>query len=101
MIRIVAILAVVLATTTADAALPPFWQRTAEIRAILDSDAVADALMPHGPIDSIERVETDHYRVKAGPCVLDVLIVDDPSAEGSNMPGPRRFKVELGALACN
>ena len=101
MIRIVVILAVMLGASTADAALPPFWQRTAEIGAILDSGDVAAALMPHGPIDSIERIETDHYRVRSGRCALEVLIVDDPSAEGAGMPGPRHFKVELGALVCN
>lgn len=101
MIRIVVVLTVVFGTTAADAALSPFYQRRMEFGAILGSEAVVGALMPHGPIDGVEYVEPDRYRVKAGPCTLDVLIVDEPLAEGVDMLGARDFKVELGALVCN
>jgi hypothetical protein len=85
-------------TIAASAALPPYWQRKAEIQAIVDSGAIAGVLESRGPIDAIERVGNDHYRVRAGGCALDVLIVDDTSAVA--MPGPRKFKLKLGDLAC-
>jgi hypothetical protein len=98
MIRIVFILTIVLSgTVTAMAALPPFWQRKAEIQAILDSQEIADKLQPR-PIDAIEYIEDDHYRVRSDTCVLDVLIVDDKSTPG--IVGPRKFKLELGKSTC-
>jgi hypothetical protein len=96
MVRLAIILALTLGATTANAALPPYFQRTAEIKAIIESGAVADLLQ--APIDSIERVENDHYRVRAGACTLDVLIVDDSKPDAP--PGPRRFKLELGKGVC-
>ena len=64
-------------TVAASAALPPYWQRKAEIDAITDSSDVARRLEIHGPIDMIEHVGNDHYRVGGGGCTLDVFIVDD------------------------
>jgi hypothetical protein len=85
-------------TIAASAALPPYWQRKAEIQAIVDSDAIAGVLESRGPIDAVERVGNDRYRVRAGACALDVLIVDDASAAA--MPGPRKFLLKLGELVC-
>ena len=51
-------------TVAASAALPPYWQRKAEIDAIADSSDVARRLEKHGPIDAIELVGNDHYRVR-------------------------------------
>ncbi|RVB76887.1 MULTISPECIES: hypothetical protein [unclassified Mesorhizobium] len=99
MIRTGFSLAILLIGTIAvSAALPPFWQRKAEIQAILDSGALAGVLERRGPIDAVERVGNDHYRVRAGGCALDVLIVDDASA--AVMPGPRKFLLKLGELVC-
>ena len=85
-------------TVAASAALPPYWQRKAEIDAIADSSDVARRLEDHGPIDAIEHVGNDHYQVRAGTCALEVFIVDDSSAE--QMPGPRKFKLQIGKLVC-
>lgn len=85
-------------TAAASAALPPYWQRKAEIDAITDSGDVARRLEKHGPIDVIEHIGNDHYRVGGGDCTLDVFIVDDASAEP--MPGPRKFKLQIGKLVC-
>ncbi|MGX5841617.1 hypothetical protein ACWGTI_12930 [Mesorhizobium sp. ArgA1] len=85
-------------TVAAAAALPPYWQRKAEIDAITDSRDVARRLENHGPIDVIEHIGNDHYRVVGGGCTLDVFIVDDASAEP--MPGPRKFKLQIGKLVC-
>jgi hypothetical protein len=85
-------------TVAASPALPPYWQRKAEIDAITDSGDVARRLENHGPIDTIAHVGDDHYQVGAGGCTLDVFIVDDASAEP--MPGPRKFKLQMGELVC-
>jgi hypothetical protein len=85
-------------TMAASAALPPYWQRKAEIDAITDSSDVARRLERHGPIDAIERVGDDRYRVRAGGCSLEVFVVDDTS--GEQMPGPRKFKLQMGKLVC-
>ena len=99
MIRIIFILGIVLSgTINAMAALPPFWQRKAEIQAILDSQEIADKLQPR-PIDAIEYIEDDHYRVRTDACVLNVLIVDDKS-NADAPPGPRKFKLKLGRSTC-
>jgi len=36
--------------------------------------------------------------VRANACTLEVFIVDDASAE--QMPGPRKFKLQIGKLVC-
>jgi len=82
----------------ASAALPPYWQRKAEIDAITDSGDVARRLENHGPIDMIAHVGDDHYQVGAGGCTLEVFVVDDTS--GEQMPGPRKFKLQIGKLVC-
>ena len=85
-------------TVVASAALPPYWQRKAEIDAITDSSDVARRLENHGPIDMIAHVGDDHYQVGAGGCTLEVFVVDDTS--GEQMPGPRKFKLQMGKLVC-
>lgn len=96
----VAALLLVTATAGAQAALPPYWQRLREIQAILDSNELAQKLHD-APIDRIERAGENLYRIQAGPCTLDIRIVDDP-AGGTQpaMPGPRRFHIESGESAC-
>jgi hypothetical protein len=85
----------VAATAGAQAALPPYWQRVVEIQAILDEGDVARKL-DHAPIDRIERVGEDLYRVQAGTCTLDIRVVGESRSD----PGPRKFHLELGDPAC-
>jgi len=89
------------AAAEAQAALPPYWQRLREIQAILDSNELAEKLRDT-PIDRIERPSEDLYRIQAGPCSLDIRIVDDPagSSQQPPMPGPRRFHMKAGEPAC-
>lgn len=88
------------AAAEARAALPPYWQRLREIQAILDSNELAQKLRDT-PIDRIERPGEDLYRVRAGPCTLDIRIVDD-TADSTQpaAPGPRRFHIEASEAAC-
>ncbi|WP_343716451.1 hypothetical protein [Inquilinus sp.] len=88
------------AAAEAQAALPPYWQRLRELQAILDSNELAEKLQGH-PIDRIERPADDLYRIQAGPCTLDIRIVDDPAASTKPaMPGPRSFHIDSGKAAC-
>ncbi|HMG49385.1 MAG TPA: hypothetical protein VK597_02250 [Inquilinus sp.] len=82
-------------TAGARAALPPYWQRAAEIQAILDNGDVARKL-DEAPIDRIERVGNDLYRIQAESCALDIRIVGESRSD----PGPRKFRLEVGDPAC-
>lgn len=85
-------------TSLAQAALAPNYQRIAELQAILDDPSVSDAFMINQPIDRIEIVKTDLYRVTAGTCHIDVAIVDVPDKK--LRAGPRQFKVEIIDRSC-
>jgi hypothetical protein len=87
---------VVFCSTTAMAALPPQYQRLAELRAILDDSRVAGAFSR--PIDKIERIAEDLYRLTAGTCTMDVAIKDNPSRV--DVVGPRSFFIDPAQLAC-
>lgn len=96
--RAAAGLLLAVASPAAWAALPPEHQRIAEFRAILDSADVMQALAGRSPIDRIEHVAPDRYRVTAGTCVLDVRIQGHPLPQG--MVGPRRFSVVPETPSC-
>ncbi|HLL29558.1 MAG TPA: hypothetical protein VK403_01050 [Allosphingosinicella sp.] len=97
LLRFLALAAPALAAVPAAAALPPQYQRMAELRAVLDDGKVAEAF-GSAPIDRIEYVRSDLYRVSAGRCRLDVAIVDRPTPGG--IAGPRRFGVKAGRKVC-
>lgn len=84
----------VLLASAATAALPEQQQRAEEIRAVM-----AAAMSPLGsqPIDRILRIGADQWRVEAGQCAVELRVVSVP---GPSIPGPRRFRVEAGGLAC-
>jgi hypothetical protein len=63
--RPAALAAALLAATPAAAAFPPQYQRLAELRAVMDHQGVA-AAFGGTPIERIEYVRTDLYRVSAG-----------------------------------
>lgn len=79
------------------AALPPAYQRAAEFKAIAESATVAGAF-DGAPIEKIEFLEEDLYRVTAGRCHLDVAIVSKPLDEG--LVGPRQFEIRPGHVVC-
>lgn len=88
-----------LVSSAALAALPPQYQRQAELLAIIGNSAVVDAFEMEG-IDAIEMIDTDQFEVRGGGCVLDVRIVDTPGDHAPGWVGPREFGVELGQLNC-
>lgn len=87
--------ALVAAAMPAAAALPPQYQRLAELRAVL---GLAEVAALGVPIDRVEYAARDLYRVTAGRCRLEVRIVDLPSPR--NIAGPRRFEARAGRRVC-
>ena len=92
-------MALMLAAGPALAALPPHFQRQAEIEAILA--AVVETFGITHPIESVLLTDVDTFEVRSGHCSLEDKIVDTPSAGGAMMVGPRQFSVEVGELFCN
>lgn len=83
----------------ASAALPPQYQRAAELKAILDHAELAASFPDGAPIERVEFVRADLYRVTAGSCFLYAKIVGKPMPNG--MVGARQFDVELGKADCS
>lgn len=84
------------------AALPPQFQRAAELQAIISSEVV-DLLGQRGQfVDAIEYVGPDLYRVSGGNCVVFVRIVDVPQADTGEAPmvGPRQFTLDIQEPVC-
>ena len=92
-----ALAAAMLAAWPAAGALPPKYQRLAELRAVLDNRDVGEAL-GDTPVDSITYVRTDLYRVTAGRCRVEARIVSLPMPDG--VVGARRFEVRAGQRVC-
>lgn len=96
-LHLAALVAAILAACPAPAALPPKYQRLAELNAVLANRDVGEAL-GDTPIDSVAYVRTDLYRVTAGRCRVDARIVSLPMPDG--VVGARRFEVRAGQRVC-
>jgi hypothetical protein len=94
-LRLAVLAAAAQAAMPASAALPPNYQRLAELRAVLAHPAFGSMQ----PIDRIAYVGQDLYRVTAGRCHVDVRIVDLPTPRG--MVGARRFEARPGRRICS
>src|SRR5690606_11940672 len=81
------------------ALLSPLWQSAAEMKAILSSDAVGDALKSQEPITSVTRTGVDRYEVSNGTCTVPVAISGD--ATSGDTVGPRKFSLIVGEAKCN
>lgn len=93
-----AFLAFAAMSTSALAALPPYWQSAREISTIVNDPRVHDALKYEEPIVSIMTSGDDVYELKTQRCTLLVTIVDVPQAKP--MMGPRQFDLEVGSADC-
>jgi hypothetical protein len=89
-------LAAALAATPASAALAPRYQRIVELQRVLGDAGVGGVF--ESPIERVEYVRRDLYRVSGGGCRLDVAIVDLPTPP--DISGPRRFAVKPGRKLC-
>ena len=86
-------------STAVLAALPPQYQRQAELLAIIGDERVVDTFGFSG-IEGVELNGVDHYIVRGGDCMLDVTITDQPTLHASGWVGPREFKLVLGMPVC-
>ena len=82
----------------ASAALPPNYQRLAELRAILDNPELGRAFGTNQPIERIDYVRADLYRGSAGNCRMDMTIHTLPTPRRT--VGARRFEVRAGQKVC-
>lgn len=85
----------VASASAAQAALPPQFQRAKELTAVVDAAA---GVLGMRPIESVQRLDVDLYRVQTETCVLDVRIEDLPTQPG--LVGPRKFKAVPGEPDC-
>lgn len=97
LLRLAALGAAAFAAIPAQGALPPNYQRLAELRAVLALPEVGSAFGIQ-PIERIDYAGPDLYRLTAGRCRLDVRIVDLPTPRG--MVGARRFEARAGRRVC-
>jgi hypothetical protein len=86
------------AVTPAFALLSPLWQSAAEMKKILSSNAVGDALKSQDPIVSVTRTGVDRYEVSNGTCTVPVTVSGD--ATSGDTVGPRKFSIEVGEASC-
>lgn len=93
-------LAAVLVSTVspASALLSPLWQTAAEMKQILSSNVVGDALQSQDPIVSVTRTGDDQYEVSNGKCTVPVTVIGDATVK--NVAGPRKFSIKVGTATC-
>lgn len=97
--RFASILILVLAGTLPSlAALPPHYQRQAEIEAVLE--AAVEVLGISQLVDGVSLVEPDRYEVRYGACTMVFRIVDTPKLHAQGWAGPREFTVAPEAPRC-
>ena len=97
LLRLAPLALLALAALPAQAALPPWHQRAAELRAVLNAPGLVDAF-GNALIERVEYAGTDLYRVSAGRCYVEARIVGLPMPRG--VVGGRRFEVRLGRRVC-
>ncbi|MEO5805340.1 hypothetical protein [Devosia sp.] len=96
----VAVLAA-LSATPAMALMAPQYERLAELEAILNDGRIVEAFGFANPIDKLEYVGKDLYRVTGGSCHIDVTLADANTAHEAGWAGPREFVLQPGKLICN
>lgn len=92
MIPALAGLVSVLAPMSAQAALPPQWQRAAELEAVIKAGTEAlDA-----PIESVTLIWDMVYAVTHDECQVQIQVVYLPQ----DTPGPQKFEIKVGEKTC-
>lgn len=95
---LIASCAALLLASPALAALPPQYQRAAELKAAID--AAADSV-EGAPIVSIEYIGEDQYQAQTDACTIIVDIVDiEPKPSAIPMVGPRQFEAVAQEPVC-
>lgn len=85
------------AASPAFAALPPAYQRAAELKAVTD---VATKALDGDPIVGVEYILEDVYRAYSANCVVTVLLNTIQDEGNEPMVGPRRFEAIADTPVC-
>lgn len=86
-------MAAMLAAVPAAAMIPPHMQRRNELRQVINHPV----LDRFGPIDRVERIEPNIWRVRSGPCFIDVRMV--PRGRDNGLT-PRPVEPRPGRMIC-
>lgn len=81
---------------SAHAALPPLWQSTKEIKAILDDPQFGSSLQSGEEIQKIKRTEGG-WLIVTNKNHLLVKVIPKPQAN----PGPKNFALEFGKASAH
>lgn len=76
---------------TAEAALPPLYQTSAEIKAIMSDHRLGDKLQSGEPIINIEKI-AQGYLITTNRSQLQVKVIYEPSER----PGPSQYRLDFG-----
>lgn len=87
-------LGLALTALPAAAMVPPHIQQRNQLRDLIDLPALARFF----PVDRIELVRPDHWRVTAGRCHIDVRMV--PRARAGRGLLPPRIELQAGRRIC-
>lgn len=97
--NLAAIALAAIVATPALAALPPQYQRMAELQAVLDAAEAGGVPEQVGEIISIQYIGTDLYEIDGLTCTVLARIVTTPQ-KGPQIVGPRLFEVRLDPPIC-
>ncbi|MCW5715246.1 MAG: hypothetical protein KIT43_12100 [Bauldia sp.] len=89
----------ILAGSSAYAALPPQHQRMAELQAVINAAAAGGVPDAVGEIISIAYIGSDLYEIAGITCSVLARIVTTPQ-KGPPLVGPRQFEVRLEPPIC-
>ena len=91
------VVACTMSAAPAFAALPPAYQRAAELAASIDA---AIKVLDGVPVVSVEYILEDVYRVYSDDCVVTVVINTIANEDDQSMVGPRQFEAVADEPVC-
>lgn len=95
--KLLFVIAILIGSTGATALLPPYYESTKEITAILNDPEIAKQIGSGRLIHSITRTDTG-YTIEAGDCTLTVKVTYKPQPQA--IVGPAIFELHPDALVC-
>ncbi len=90
-------LVLTMAASPAIAALPPAYQRAAELKAVTDA---ATESLEGDPVVSVEYILEDVYRAHSDKCTVTVVINTVIEEATTPAPGPRKFEAVADDPVC-
>lgn len=91
------VVACIISAAPAFAALPPAYQRAAELDAAIDA---AIKVLDGAPVVSVEYILEEVYRAYSDDCVVTVVINTIANEDDQSMVRPRQFEVVADVPVC-